>query len=374
MCVRQLHAGGVSSIAIDGVHLLSGGGDGALHLFDLEDLAPAALLRGHGAPISDGLLLPAGSHRARAVSSSVDGAVKLWDATGTAIAELMEPFVHVPPHPLPLAMESAAGPVPRWLFCGREGVLHAMDLQTEVSAYAVPLPARAIPRGALHSRPALHVACSGAEHPGSTAAGGSPHLVASCSLNTPTVHLWDSRLLPAAAGVDEATATFEDLPAASQRCLVASVALPGGAACARQLYLDGARLLTAVDRDDAAPAFSRGAQSAALYDIRAVASGGGSAVTEPGRSSGCLLWEQPVAGDISCLQCRGERVLVGTATGAVHIWSFGRSSTILPAEAWDSSEQPDRKPKREKWRAAPKVRGRFPKTQGFSNAKGFGGR
>ena len=44
----ELHAGGVSCIAIDGQHLLSGGGDGALHLIDLEILCPAATLRGHG--------------------------------------------------------------------------------------------------------------------------------------------------------------------------------------------------------------------------------------------------------------------------------------------------------------------------------------
>ena len=63
---------------------------------------------------------------------------------------------------------------------------------------------------------------------------------------------------------------------------------------------------------------------------------------------------------------------VGTATGAVHVWSFGRSPRALLA--LEGSEMVDKKPKREKWRAAPKVRGRFPKTQGFSNSKGFGGR
>ena len=81
-----------------------------------------------------------------------------------------------------------------------------------------------------------------------------------------------------------------------------------------------------------------------------------------------------MVGDISCLQCRGERVLVGTATGAVHIWTFGRGQRTLATEPWDGYELRDKKPKREKWRAAPKVRGRFPKTQGFSNSKGFGGR
>ena len=66
-------------------------------------------------------------------------------------------------------------------------------------------------------------------------------------------------------------------------------------------------------------------------------------------------------------------MLVGTATGAVHLWDFGRSRAhaALLADWGDAKEQPERKAKREKWRAAPKVRGRFPKTQGFSNMKGF---
>ena len=92
------------------------------------------------------------------------------------------------------------------------------------------------------------------------------------------------------------------------------------------------------------------------------------------RRNGCLLWEQPVRGDISCFQCRGERVIIGTATGAVHLWSFARhGGSVSLSELWDGKEQPERKAKKEKWRAAPKIRGRFPKTQGFSNSKGFGG-
>ena len=382
----ELHAGGVSSIAIEGVNLLSGGGDGSLHLFDLEDLAPAASMRGHNAPISEGLLLPAGSHRARAVSSSVDGVVKLWDASGTSIADLLPPLVNLPPRPLPLALdEGAARGVPQWLFCGREGILHAIDLNVETPAAAVPLPGRAMPRGTSGCH-ALHIACAAAEPAPGEGVTGCPHLVASCSLNTPEVHIWDARLLPAAAAVDEAHGTFDLLSAASRRCLIASIPLPRGAACARQLHFDGCRLLVSVDNDADAAAFSRGAQSAALYDVRAASSsrhveaprtddadidgefdGGG------GRTGGCLLWQQPVPGDISCFQCRGERVLVGTATGAVHLWDFGRSraQSSLLVDWGDGKEQPERKAKREKWRAASKGRGRFPKTQGFSNMKGF---
>ena len=373
----ELHAGGVSSIAIEGSHLLSGGGDGALHLFDLEELTPAASLRGHGSPISDGCLLPAGSHRARAISSSVDGAVKLWDATGAVVAELLHPVgVNVPPAPLPLALEVHGGTTPRSLYCARAGFLHAIDLHTEAIAATVPLPGHHRPMDLIGEdfmiNTALHVACAssglggGAVGPGA----GSAHLVASCCLNKDVVHIWDARLLPAAATVDEATASFDELSAASRRCLVASINLPVGAACARQVDLDGARLLASIDSDHCAPAFSRGAQSTALYDIRAVGANNSRAPGQP-RSDGCLLWEQSVRGEISCFQRRGERVFVGTATGAVHQWHFARSGAPTLPAVWDGNEQADKKPKREKFRPKTKVRGRFPKTQGFSNQKGF---
>lgn len=366
----ELHAGGVSCIAVDGAQLLSGGGDGTLHLFDLDEISPAAALRAHAAPISDCALLPSGSHRARAVSSSVDGAVKLWDAAGGVVADLLPSHAnHTPPAPLPIAVDVHGGATPRSLYSGRDGMLRAIDLQTEAPTSTVPLPGRVVERGINAGRPVLHVACATAEFGGGV---GAP-LIATCSLNKANVHIWDSRLLPAATAIDDATATFEDLSAASRRCLVATVNLPVGAACARQLYLDGARILASVDADHTAPAFSRGAQSAALFDMRALSANNSLAPGQP-RSAGCLLWEQPVRGDISCLQCRGERVLVGTATGAVYLWHFGASSAEVLMPEWDgANEQLDKKPKREKFRAAggPKVRGRFPKTQGFSNMKGF---
>lgn len=361
----ELHPGGVSSIAIDGSLLLSGGGDGCLHLFDLEDLAPLTSLRGHGAPISDGLLLSDhGEPRGRCVSSSVDGAVKLWDASGAAIADL-QPVMPPdrPPHPVPLALQHPRARAPR-LFCGRGACLVRMDLETETPTGNVPM---------LNPHcPVLHVA-AGASDP--TTLGSSPsgadatapgnvgaHLVASCCHNTNSVHLWDARLLPSDT---VAEAAFDGLSGALRRCLVASVTLPQGAACARQLHLDGSRLLASADTDAHATAFSRGAQSAVLFDVRACS----------GRGTGALVWEQPVRGDISCFQCRGDRVLVGTGTGSVYLWSFahgpGAGTDVLLDRQQDSPERSERKEKREKFRAALKVRGRYPKTQGFSNSKGF---
>ena len=109
----ELHSGGVSSISIDGAHLLSGGGDGAMHLFDLEELGsgrhatPMCSMRGHAAPISDARLLPCGTStgaatRCRVASSSTDGMVRLWDAAGVPVAELLPPLDGAPPAPLPL--------------------------------------------------------------------------------------------------------------------------------------------------------------------------------------------------------------------------------------------------------------------------------
>jgi hypothetical protein len=178
------------------------------------------------------------------------------------------------------------------------------------------------------------------------------------------VQLWDTRLLPTELGDG---AEYSSLPSSSRRCLAATIPLPAGAACARQLHLDGSRLLCSVDHDGGAGPFARGAQSVALYDVRAASSG----TSDSG--SGALLWEQHVRGDVSCFQCRGERVLIGTATGSVHLWDFRRDGQPAPQDGWEGAdERPEKREKREKWRAKVKLRGRFPKTQGFSNSRGFG--
>lgn len=331
----------------------------------MDDLTskPLTSLRGHGSPISDAALLPDSSNRGRAISSAVDGAVKLWDASGAAIAELQPSMpADAPPLPLPISLELSGSSSPR-LYCGRHGQLVCVDLATEATIAGTPMP-----EGCLS---VLHVASASADPTARGAAGGSgggtkvgvtgSHLVATCCQSSGHVLLWDTRLLPARPPLDTA---FESLSTAARRCLVAELSLPAEAACARQLYLDGSRLLASVDYDGQAAAFSRGALSAALFDVRACS----------GNGRGALLWEQPVRGDISCFQCCGDRVFVGTGTGSVHLWGFasGSRAGVDWASGGPEEQRPERQ-KREKFRAKgkPVVRGRFPKTQGFSNSKGF---
>ena len=340
---ESLHGGsGVNCMAIDGAHLLSGGGDATLHLFDLEELSHAGALRGHAFPISAAALMPLGSHRARAISTSTDGAAKLWDAAGGLITDLLPTLgPQAPAQPLPFALVQAGGTL-RSVVAGRNGRLLDVDLHAEALTASVPIPDGRIP---------LDVAYA--------ARFGGERVLATCCHDVPAVQIWDARLLPDA----RTEASFDDLPAASRRSLVATIPLPTDAACARQLHLDGTRLLATVDYDAQASPFSRGAHSVALFDVRAA-----------GRGQTPLLWEQDVRGDITCFQCHGERVFVGTGTGAIHLWNFSRGSHAardLVAEddaEWNGSEQ---KQKRNKFRGNLKIRGRFPKTQGFSNTRGF---
>ena len=394
----ELHAGGVSCLHIDGSHLLSGGGDGVMLLYDLEDVGPpVCALRGHGAPVSEALLLAhEAGLRSRVISASTDGAVKLWDAAGAPIAELLPPAPLESPSPSPIALARKAAATPR-AYCGHGAWLAAFDLHAEAEVGRVPLPARHDTGG---PAVALHVATSvdsgsgssGGMHMHSAAAGvgGSPHMLATCGLGTSLVHLWDARLMPSAA-----TAEAEDGQASRRRCLVARVPLPRGTSCARQLHLDGARLLASLDYEHGATAFSRGAHALALYDIRRASSsltpalgveaagapaGAGHADAGLGERSepSSLLWLQPVASEVSCFQCRGERVYVGTGNGTILVWDFtpGGLHTLggllADAKRHDADgERAERSKKRDKPRGNVKVRGRFPKTQGFSNQKGF---
>ena len=421
---EELHAGGVSCMAIDGVHLLCGGGDGALHVFDLEELGsgrhatPRASLRGHSAPISDALLLPhtAQAIRPRVASSSTDGVVRLWDGAWVCIREILG-ALQGPPSPVPLAiLGGGSATTAPTLFCGRRGELCGIDLVTEQVMSRLPLPS---PEGDAPAVP-LHIACSTeAKGGGSDGRGGgfgglsgggpaAPYLIATCCHHSACIHLWDARRLPAppgagggVGGVGGQWVSWDVLPAASRRCLIATILLPEGSACARQLHLDGARLLAAIDRDPAAPLFARGGHSCALFDVRAV--GGASAASAAHTTTGagadaddsdaeeeavaeeaeevvaaespviaprCVLWEQPVPGEVSCFHRVGEQVYVGTATGAVLAWRF---SALVAADALGPLEDEgrDKRDKRDKRRVKPnpKVRSRFPKTQGFSNVK-----
>mmetsp|Transcript_32611 Transcript_32611/g.104769 ORF Transcript_32611/g.104769 Transcript_32611/m.104769 type:complete len:123 (-) Transcript_32611:1177-1545(-) len=77
---EELHAGGVSSMDTSDAAVLTGGGDGNLRLFNLEDLSLRCSLRGHAAPISSCVLLG----ESHAASASTDGAVRLWDVDSEA--------------------------------------------------------------------------------------------------------------------------------------------------------------------------------------------------------------------------------------------------------------------------------------------------
>jgi hypothetical protein len=425
---EELHAGGVSCMAIDGVHLLCGGGDGALHVFDLEELGsgrhatPRASLRGHSAPIADALLLPhtAQPIRARVASSSTDGVVRLWDGAWACIREILG-ALQGPPSPVPLAiLGGGSATTAPTLYCGRRGELCGFDLVTEQVVSRLPLPSA---HGTAPAVP-LHIACSTeAKGGGADGRGGgfgglsgggpaAPYLIAMCCHHSACIHLWDARRLPAppgagggVGGVGGQWVSWDVLPTASRRCLIATIRLPEGSACARQLHLDGARLLAAIDRDPAAPLFARGGHSCALFDVRAV--GGASAACaahtiagagadddddseaeeaeeeavaeeaeeavaaeSPAIAPRCVLWEQPVPGEVSCFHRVGEQVYVGTATGAVLAWRF---SALVAADALGPPEDEgrDKRDKRDRRRAKPnpKVRSRFPKTQGFSNVK-----
>ena len=174
----ELHAAGVSCVHVDGrgERLLSGGGDGALHLFDLEDpQAPACSLRGHGAPITAACLLPLDSGLlAHAISASTDGAVKLWDGGGALLADLMLPAEARPAQPVPLATDAERASV---VACGCLEQLVLFDLAAEVNDDSVtrrcpdPHPRPSHPRLS-HPRPlthAQHTPIHHTSHPAHTA-------------------------------------------------------------------------------------------------------------------------------------------------------------------------------------------------------------
>ena len=92
-----------------------------------------------------------------------------------------------------------------------------------------------------------------------------------------------------------------------------------------------------------------------------------------GADSPPLLWEEAVAGQVSSFAGSGQRILVGTCAGSIHSWNFCGAPFGGPAcSAMDDEYRDGRKrDKKEKFRGNVKIRGRFPKTQGFSNSKGF---
>ena len=274
--------------------------------------------------------------------------------------------------------------------CGRAEQLLLLDLAAEVVSAAVPLP---------HGLPAVHVALD-----------CTSHLIASSSLQAGCVHLWDVRLLPAPPEGQQlapAALLWEDLGATARRALVGTLPLPSGFSCARQLHLDECKLFAALDSNPDAHLFSRSSAQLALFDVRAV--GARQQAAPP------LLWRRPVRGGLSCFQCSGSRLLLGSCAGPVLFWR--QSGGLAPVEREIEPERrklrtADKKKTHTKVRpprppplthlpspihemysafvstfytrhahcvsyaysTPAKVRGRFPKTQGFSNTKGFGGR
>mmetsp|Transcript_23093 Transcript_23093/g.76603 ORF Transcript_23093/g.76603 Transcript_23093/m.76603 type:complete len:248 (+) Transcript_23093:466-1209(+) len=231
---------------------------------------------------------------------------------------------------------------------------------------------------------------------------------ASASLTAGQVHLWDVRLLPgpeAVGGSDLLRAgggdLWMDLPPSARRALVGSVPLPVRGTTARQLHLDGSKLLVGIDGGvHCGTPFSCASQTVALYDMRALR---GSSCSAPAARP---LWEARVPGSATVLNCVGAPALgarrdpstlvLGTCAGLVLVWNAAAAagasvsaagSPGAPREAgaeaaavfggpdsrrdrWRSAEKEaglGGGPTDKKWRAKVRMRGRYPKTQGFSN-------
>mmetsp|Transcript_5305 Transcript_5305/g.17281 ORF Transcript_5305/g.17281 Transcript_5305/m.17281 type:complete len:410 (-) Transcript_5305:187-1416(-) len=387
---EELHAGGVSSMDTSDAAVLTGGGDGNLHLFNLEDLSLRCSLRGHAAPISSCVLLG----ESHAASASTDGAVRLWDvdseagaAGGTRADELLPPLPDHPPSPV-LLQPLRSSALQRQLLCARAGRLLLLDVDSHAILSAVPPPAARSPIVAM------------------AADGG--FFAASASLTAGQVHLWDVRMLPgpeAVGGSDVLRAgggdLWMDLPPSARRALVGSVPLPVRGTTARQLHLDGSKLLVGIDGGvHCGTPFSCASQTVALYDMRALRGSSCSA------SAARPLWEARVPGSATVLNCVGAPALgarrdpstlvLGTCTGLVLVWNAAAAAgasvsaagspgalreAVAEAAAvfggpdsrrdrWRSAEKEaglGGGPTDKKWRAKVRVRGRYPKTQGFSN-------
>ncbi|KAL3928879.1 MAG: hypothetical protein SGPRY_002202 [Prymnesium sp.] len=208
--------------------LVSGGSDGLLSFFDLEELTRYATLRGHGAPISDCAILT--DARCTAASTSIDGAVKLWDASGAHLLDVQPSFVlDRPPGPVPMSARGGN------LNLARGYELLRFDLQVrtgraEQIAGRLPLPVQL---------PPLHLAAADPER---------SHVVAVSCLKASAVHLFDHRLMPASHPGE--VQDVDLLPVAP--------------------LIDSNILTLSLDHDWEASSFSRTASEVALYDMRAV--------------------------------------------------------------------------------------------------------
>ncbi|EOD30159.1 hypothetical protein EMIHUDRAFT_449790 [Emiliania huxleyi CCMP1516] len=202
------------------------------------------------APISSCVLLG----ESLAASASTDGAVRLWDPLRSSALQ-------------------------RQLLCARAGRILLLDIDSHAILSAVPPPAARSPIVAM-------------------AADDGRGFAASASLTAGQVHLWDVRLLPgpeAVGGSDLLRAgggdLWMDLPPSARRALVGSMPLPVRGTTARQLHLDGSKLLVGIDGGvHCGTPFSCASQTVALYDMRALR---GSSCSAPAARP---LWEARVPG------------------------------------------------------------------------------
>lgn len=157
-----------------------------------------------------------------------------------------------------------------------------------------------------------------------------------------------------------------------RRALVGTILLPStndysvgleSTACARQICLDSTKLVVGIDRARGAAhgnrsgsgsdlqrasgssAFSRAAQTVAMYDMRSVGGrawrglsrgsgltdglGGGATCPASFGVSSTPIWEAPVPGFASTISCVGRSIVVGTCSGLTLVWS----STLPPVTA-----------------------------------------
>ena len=127
-----------------------------------------------------------------------------------------------------------------------------------------------------------------------------------------------------------------DLPPSARRALVGSVPLPVRGTTARQLHLDGSKLLVGIDGGvHCGTPFSCASQTVALYDMRALRGSSCSA------SAARPLWEARVPGSATVLNCVGAPALgarrdpstlvLGTCTGLVLVWNAAAAAGATAA-------------------------------------------
>ena len=113
------HSADITCIASTETLLLSGDAGGSLRLWAVDDFKPVRTLRGHAGSITDCLLLRDGPP----VSASVDGCVKIWDASAPSAIATLECDTAI----TSLAVDAAATGCPGLLYAGG-GFIECFDV------------------------------------------------------------------------------------------------------------------------------------------------------------------------------------------------------------------------------------------------------